>query len=146
MAVKIIWAASWQNQQKDLCTQRRLRSARASAQSDQESSLCAQWVAKDPSFLHADSKDWPDWADAQAYLSLRWAQMPFVGFCHEVAHFVISLHERLCGRNGFELKTPGLKSDYKSSKLPTLRPGPMKNSTVIQAMSQENLSSGFATS
>ena len=22
-----------------------------------ESSLCAQWVAKDPSFLHADSED-----------------------------------------------------------------------------------------
>ena len=34
--------------------QRRLRSAWASAQSDQ-SSLCVQWVAKDPSFLHADS-------------------------------------------------------------------------------------------
>ena len=31
-----------------------------------ESSLCAQWVAKDPSFLHADSEDWSDWADAQA--------------------------------------------------------------------------------
>ena len=31
-------------------------SAWASAQSDQ-SSLCSQWVAKDPSFLHADSKD-----------------------------------------------------------------------------------------
>ena len=30
----------------------------ASVQSDQ-SSLCAQWVAKDPSFLHADSED-PD--------------------------------------------------------------------------------------
>ena len=29
-----------------------------------ESSLCAQWVAKDPSFLHADSEDWSDWADA----------------------------------------------------------------------------------
>ena len=28
----------------------------ASAQSDQ-SSLCAQWVAKDPNFLHADSED-----------------------------------------------------------------------------------------
>ena len=40
----------------DLCTQRRLRSAWASAQSDQ-SSLCAQWVAKDPSFLHADRED-----------------------------------------------------------------------------------------
>ena len=23
-----------------------------------ESSLCAQWIAKDPSFLHADSEDW----------------------------------------------------------------------------------------
>ena len=32
------------------------RSAWASSQSDQ-SSLCTQWVAKDPSFLHADSKD-----------------------------------------------------------------------------------------
>ena len=35
-----------------LCAQLRLRSAWASTQS----SLCAQWVAKDPSFLHADSK------------------------------------------------------------------------------------------
>ena len=34
-----------------------------------ESSLCAQWVAKDPSFLHADSD-----------LSLRWAHNHFVGF------------------------------------------------------------------
>ena len=41
---------------KWVCTQRRLTSAWASAQSDQ-SSQCAQWVAKDPSFLHADSKD-----------------------------------------------------------------------------------------
>ena len=39
-----------------LCAQRRLRSAWASAQSDQ-SLLCAQWVAKGPSFLHADSED-----------------------------------------------------------------------------------------
>ena len=31
----IIWAASWQNQQNDLCAQQRLRSAWASAQSDQ---------------------------------------------------------------------------------------------------------------
>ena len=33
-----------------------------------ECSLCAQWVAKDPSFLHADSEDWSDWVDAQASL------------------------------------------------------------------------------
>ena len=33
--VKIIWAAAWQNQQNELCAQWRLRSAWASAQSDQ---------------------------------------------------------------------------------------------------------------
>ena len=50
-----------------------------------ESSLCAPWVAKDPSFLHADSKDWLDWASTQADLSLHWAHMPFCWFCHETA-------------------------------------------------------------
>ena len=50
------WAASWQNQQNDMCAQQRLRSAWASTQTDQ-SLLCAQWVAKDPMFLHADSED-----------------------------------------------------------------------------------------
>ena len=43
-----------------------------------ESSLCAQWIAKDPSFLHADSEDSDQ--DAQADLSLRWAHTHFVGF------------------------------------------------------------------
>ena len=52
------WATSWQNQQKGRCVRRRLRSAWASTQSDQ-SSLCTQWVAKNPSFHHADSED-PD--------------------------------------------------------------------------------------
>ena len=33
--VHVIWAASWQNQQNGMCTKRRLRSAWASAQSDQ---------------------------------------------------------------------------------------------------------------
>ena len=51
---------------KRLCAQRRLRS---------ESSLCAQWVAKDPSFLHADRED------AQADLSLHQVHMPFCWFC-----------------------------------------------------------------
>ena len=45
-----------------------------------ESSLCTQWVAKGPSFLHADREDWSDWADTQADLSLRWAHTHFVGF------------------------------------------------------------------
>ena len=54
-----------------------------------ESSLCAQWLAKDPSFLHADSEDWWDWVDAKADLSLHWAHMPFCWFCHERAHFAL---------------------------------------------------------
>ena len=45
-----------------------------------ESSLCAQWVAKDLSFLHVDSEDWSVWADAQADLSLSLAHSHFVGF------------------------------------------------------------------
>ena len=36
-----------------------------------ESSLCSQWVAKDPSFLHADSED-SDQTVAKADLSFRW--------------------------------------------------------------------------
>ena len=50
----IIWADSWQNQQNDLCAQR--RSAWVSTQSDQ-SSQCTQWVAMDPVLLHVDSED-----------------------------------------------------------------------------------------
>ena len=45
-----------QKQTKWLCSQQRLKSAWASAQFDR-SSLCAKWVAKDPSFLPADSED-----------------------------------------------------------------------------------------
>ena len=47
----------------------------ADIQADQ-SSVCALWVAKDRSLLHADSEDCSVWADAQANLSLRWAHMP----------------------------------------------------------------------
>ena len=52
-----------------------------------ESSLCAQWAANDPRFLHADSEDWSEWADTQADLSLRWAHGSLCWFCHVVAHF-----------------------------------------------------------
>ena len=63
-----IWAVSRQNQQNDLCTQQRLRSAWASAQS----SLSA-WRNLGPLTTYwAHSEDfWSDWADAQADLSLR---------------------------------------------------------------------------
>ena len=44
-----IWVASWQNQQND-CASRE--------ESEQPGHLlCAQWIGKDSSFLHADSED-----------------------------------------------------------------------------------------
>ena len=46
------WAVTWQNQQNDLCTQQRLRSAWASAQSDPSLRCVLFWVAKDPMLLH----------------------------------------------------------------------------------------------
>ena len=53
---KIIWATAWQNQQNYFCTQQRLRSA-WHLQVWSVSWLCAQWIAKDPSFLHTDSEN-----------------------------------------------------------------------------------------
>ena len=70
---------SWQNQQNDLCAQRWLRSAWASAQSDQ-SSLSAWWNIGPLTTCWAHSEDCSNRADAQADLSLRWAHGHFVGF------------------------------------------------------------------
>ena len=42
------------------------------------------WVFSLP--LNALRRLWSDLADAQADLSLPWAQRPFCWFCHEVAH------------------------------------------------------------
>ena len=59
---------------------RRLWSALVSTQSDQ-SLRCVLWVAKDPSFLHADSEDSDQTGRMiRADLSLRWAHSHFVGF------------------------------------------------------------------
>ena len=84
-------AISWQNHQNHLCTQWRLRSAWASAQSDHrpvwsETSL-SSW--RNLGFLAthwAHSEDWSDWADAKANLNLRWAHRLFCWFCHAAAH------------------------------------------------------------
>ena len=45
-----------------------------------ESSLCTQWVAKDPSFLHADSGDWSVWSESSL------GTQPLCWFWHEAAH------------------------------------------------------------
>ena len=71
---------------KWLCAQRRLRSAWASAQSDQIPSLIRgfavrmkkAWVLNYP--LSGQRRLWSDWADAQVDLSLRLAHTHFVGF------------------------------------------------------------------
>ena len=54
-----------------------------------ESSLCAKWVAEDPSFLHVDSEEWSDQAD----LSLRWAHSHFVGFAMRWLKFYFDTSE-----------------------------------------------------
>ena len=54
-----------------------------------KSSLCAQWVAKDPSFLHADSKDWSEWADPRLIWVFSGRTCHFVGF---VMHWPIYFH------------------------------------------------------
>ena len=75
------WAVTWQNQQNECAPSEdwRRRSALASAQSDQ-SSLCTQWLAKDPSFLHVDSKDSDQTGRMPRLICLRWAHTHFVGF------------------------------------------------------------------
>ena len=78
------------NQQND-CAPSEDRSAWASSQSDQ-SSLCAQWVAKDPSFLHADRED----SDQTGRMSrLIWV------FAGRTCHFVGFVMRRLMCVPGF---------------------------------------------
>ena len=56
-----------------------------------ESSLCAQWVAKDPSFLHGDSEETEQTGRMPRLIWIRWAHMPFCRFCHEVAQNFLTL-------------------------------------------------------
>ena len=79
------WAASWQNQQNN-CAQGRLRSAWASTLSDQ-SWLCSQWVAYDPSFLHADREDWSGWSKSSL------GAHHFVGFVMRRLIWIIPCHQ-----------------------------------------------------
>ena len=93
----IKWVRAWQNQHNDLCPQRKLRSAWASAQSDQSSlspwrnlaSLATHWVHRE---------DWSNWADAQADLSLCWTHRSYCWFCHAVAQ--VTAHHKTSGKMG----------------------------------------------
>ena len=84
-----IWAASWQNQQNGMCAQQRLRSAWASAQSDQslavrmiEETLGPQLPIEWP--CHCEDTD-----QTGRMPRLIWVfpwRTSFCWFCHEVAH------------------------------------------------------------
>ena len=77
---------AWQNQQKDMCTWRRLRSAFVDAQSDQESLLCPQLVAKGPRFLLACSEDSDrTWRMPRLIWVFAGTHVMFCLFCHAVA-------------------------------------------------------------
>ena len=76
--------ASWQNQQNDLCAQRRLTSAWPSTKSDQSHrSKDSQWPT---AFSCGQRKLYSDWADARA--DLRWAHMGFCWFCRAAANWL----------------------------------------------------------
>ena len=84
------WATARQNQQNDLCAQRRLRSVCISTWSDQSSlsawrsigSLATHWV---------HSEVWSDWTDAQADQSLCWVHRTYFWFCHAAAHIALDV-------------------------------------------------------
>ena len=86
----IKWATTWQNQQNECVPSEDIRPVWS------ESSLCIQWVAKDPSFLHAYSEDCSDWTDAQADLSLRWAHTHFVGFVMSWLRYPLHAYSAVC--------------------------------------------------
>ena len=70
-----------------MCTLRRLRSAWANfAQADQSLCMCSVGSRGPKVSSCGHRRLWSDWADAQADLSLRWAQRSFSWFCHEAAH------------------------------------------------------------
>ena len=52
---------------------------------------CAQWVAKDPSFLHADSEDSNQTGWMPRLICLRWAHIYFVGFVMSRLIFLLNL-------------------------------------------------------
>ena len=99
-----IWAASRQNQQNDCAP---------NEDSDQprlppvwlESSLYAPWVAKDPSFLHADSED--------SDQTFRLAHMQFCWFCHVAAHInKCRLHNTKHANNSYNLASSNGRSKH----------------------------------
>ena len=99
---------------KWLCAHWRLRSAWASAQSDQ-SLRCLHEESLGPYNypLSAQRRLWSDWADAQADLSLRWAHSHFVGFVMSwlICMFLASETESEIDKSNKEMRDK-MKQEY----------------------------------
>ena len=90
---KIKWAASWKKQQQNVWAP-----SEDSDQPGRPPSLIRvfavrvkkPWVRSYT--LSAHRRLWSDWADSQADLSLRWADISFCCFCHETGHVIPRLY------------------------------------------------------
>ena len=83
-----------------------------------ESSLCAQWVAKDSGFLRADSED-----SDQSDLSFRWTHTHFVGFA--MSWLILSYRSRNVYLWSDRLRwRPAQVCDGRSQRLPPGGSGP----------------------
>ena len=83
-----MWATTWQNQQNECVP---------SEDSDQpESSLCAQWVVKNPSFLHADSEDSDQTGRMPRLIWVFAGRTAILLFCHEAAYMSMLCSGKSC--------------------------------------------------
>ena len=120
---------------KMTCTQRRFRSAWASAQSDQ-SSLSPTWSVGSLATHWAYSKDWSDWADAETDLNLPWAHSHIVGFvmlCLILSFLIFQeLDSIACRSKEFEVKLVYLR--LLSVLLSRTKAGTKPSSEVINSV------------
>ena len=105
------WAASWQNQQNGTCTQRRLRSAWASAQSNQslrclyKESLGPQLPIECTAKTQIRLGGCPSWSESSL------GTQSFCWFCHEAAQLLISmLLKQENGKESFSFTSQDMKS------------------------------------
>ena len=90
------WAATWQNPTK---RPRKTQISLGMRPVWSESLLCAQWEAKDPGFLHADSKD----SDQTGRMPrLIWVFAERTAFCHVAAH-ISAVEPPRCGVTGAKI-------------------------------------------
>ena len=86
--------AARQNKQNDMYAQRRLRSAWASTQSEvwSESSLCGQWIAKDPRLLHSCGqwRLWSDWSETSLVAQVIMLVLSYCG------SLIVSYNKKSC--------------------------------------------------